>query len=66
VPYTKVSRVTISSWGSHGLYVDTPIVTEFDSVVSMLNGGDGFHGALLNVTSVSGNVLPSSGWTVLA
>ena len=43
VPYTRVSRVTISRWGSHGLYLDTPIVSQFDSVVSMLNGGDGFH-----------------------
>jgi len=42
-PYTRVQRVTMSHWGSHGVYVNQPIVSEFDSVVSMVNGGDGFH-----------------------
>jgi len=42
-PYTSVRRVTLSHWGSHGVYVNTPIVSEFERVVSALNGGDGFH-----------------------
>jgi hypothetical protein len=43
IPYTSVRRVTVSSWGSDGLYVIEPIVSEFDTVVSADNGGDGFH-----------------------
>jgi hypothetical protein len=43
VPYTSVRRVTVSSWGSDGVYVIEPIVSQFDTVVSADNGGDGFH-----------------------
>jgi Pectate lyase superfamily protein len=43
IPYTSIRRVTVSSWGSDGVYVIEPIVSQFDTVVSADNGGDGFH-----------------------
>jgi hypothetical protein len=41
--YIDLSNVSILSFGSHGIFMQNPIVSDFRKVVVQTNGGDGFH-----------------------
>lgn len=41
-PYHNWTSTIVSHWGSHGIYIQTAIVCNFENVISMFNGGDGF------------------------
>lgn len=41
--YVNIRNVRVSHFGSDGLNVGDPIITRFDNVVSVLNGGHGFN-----------------------
>jgi hypothetical protein len=40
--YMGLRSVRANSWGSHGFYLKTPIVSHLDRAVAQSNGGDGF------------------------
>ena len=42
-PFHNLTNVLVRSWGRHGVYIQTAIVSNFENVVSRQNGGDGFH-----------------------
>lgn len=43
VPYLNFSNMWVRRFGGDGIYLETPIVSHLDRVISQNNGGDGFH-----------------------
>lgn len=43
LPYLNFRNIIVKQFGSDGLYLETPIVSHFDKVIAMQNGGSGFN-----------------------